>query len=193
MKCRVLGALLLAMGVAAGVAAQEECPTGKPKVLVPAISPVVGQSPMWATAGSTASNAEWESADKPVGVMWVRDLAVVGPAVLTGSLKGKPDQRVLFAERGSTLGVKNPKFALTGLGLKPSKATLADVQKYGFYQADVWFPSTGCYEIQARVGKTDSTIYLNVETKKETAKPAPKAGAKPAPTAKPAAKPAPKG
>jgi len=170
------------MGVAA-VAAAQECPTGKPKVLVPAISPVVGQSPMWATGGSTSATLDWESAEKAVGVMWVRDLAVVGPAVLTGNVQGKTDQRVLFAERGSTLGVKSPKFALTGLGLKPSKASLADVQKYGFYQTDVWFPAPGCYEIQARVGKTPSTIYLTVDVKKEkeTAKPAPKAGAKPAP------------
>jgi hypothetical protein len=186
MKCRVLGALLLAMGVATGVAAQEECPSGKPKLLVPAISSVVGQSPMWATGGAGVGGVDWVAADKPVGVLWVRDLAVVGPAIITGQLRGTPATRVLFAERGSTLGVKQEKFALTGLGIKPGKATLADVQKYGFYQVDAWFPSVGCYEMTGRVGKTESKIYLDVQVAKETAKP----GAKPG--AKPAAKPAPK-
>ena len=178
MKCRVLGALFLAMGVATGVAAQEECPTGKPTVLLKAISPVLGEGPIWATTG--AATVDWVDAEKPVGVLWVRDLSITGPALLTGQLRGKPDVRVLFAERGSTLGVKQPKFTLTGLGLKPPKASLADVQKYAFHQTDVWFPSTGCYEITGRVGKTPATLYLQVEVKKEPAKPAAKAAAKPA-------------
>ncbi len=178
MKYGVVGALLLVMGVATGVAAQEECPTGKQKILVPAISPVFGEGPLWATTGATT--AEWVAPEKPVAVLWVRDLEVTGPpAILTGQLRGTPTTKVLFAERGSTLGVKQEKFVLSGLGTKPGKATLKDVQRYAFFQTDVWFPAAGCYEVTGRIGKQTSTVYFRVAVKEEKgAKPGSKTAAK---------------
>lgn len=163
MRCWVLGAVLLAASGATSVSAQDDCAVGSAKPMVSAITPVVGQSPLWATTGIGA--IAWAGPDKPVGVLWVRDLSVVGPGFITGQLKGTPATKVRFTTRGSTLGVKEERYRFDGLGMKPAKVTQADLQKYGFYQTDVWFPAAGCYEITGRVGRQQSVIYFRVAQK----------------------------
>lgn len=160
MRRWVLSAALLAMAIVSRVSAQDDCPTGRPRPLLSAITPVVGQSPLWATTGLGA--IVWEAPDKPISVLWIRDVTVKGPALIAGQLRGTPATRVRFTTRGSTLGVREERYKLDGLGMKPTKASQADLQKYGFYQTDVYFPAAGCYEFTGRVGSQQSMIYLRV-------------------------------
>jgi hypothetical protein len=70
---------------------------------------------------------------------------------------------VKFSAPGSTLGVREERFKLDQIGIKPGKVTPQDLQKYSFHRTNVWFSEPGCYELTARVGKQQSVIVVKVE------------------------------
>lgn len=148
--------LLLA---ASRASAQGDCPTARSARLIPAITPVVGQSPMWITTG--AGPLAWKGPSEPVVVLWVRDQSVRGPALLSGQQRGG-GAKVRFSRPGALSAFRDEQMKLDSIGLKPSKVTPEELQKYSFHQTEVWFPAAGCYELSARVGREQSVIVMRV-------------------------------
>jgi hypothetical protein len=155
MNSLVLGLTLLAATSVA--AAPEECPSGRPVRVIPNVVPALGQSPLWAATGGRP--IAWEGPNEPARVLWLRDLAVKGPAFLSGKARtgrAKPGfARSMYANREA-------RFKLDDLGDKPKGVKDADLLKYAFHWTLVWFPEPGCYEITARVGREQSVIHLEV-------------------------------
>lgn len=177
MRLVLYSVLVVLLSPLAGLA-QDECPSPKPTRLLSAITPVIGQSPMWATTGT--GPITWKGPNTPVVVVWVRDLSVPGQGALTGQRRGAPTAKVRFQTFGSTLGVKQERYVLDQLGSKPPKISQEDLRKYSFHQTEVWFPEPGCYDITARVGKQQAVIVLNIPKPGDTAKPGAKPAGKPA-------------
>lgn len=160
MKIWVFGVALALAMTASPVYAQSDCPSGRPSRLIPSITPVVGQSPLWITTGS--GPVAWESAKDPVQVLVVRNVAVKGPAFLSAKPRaGTAKVRFAFA----SLGLPVERIKLDDLGIKPSTVKDAELKKYAFHRMFIWFPEPNCYEITARVGREQSLIYLNVAPK----------------------------
>lgn len=158
MKRWIFGVVLLAFAMPA--AAQTECPPARPRTLLPAVLPVFGESPIWATAG--AGPPAWDGPEKPLNVLWIRDLGVSGPAFISGQLQGKPATKPRFSTRGSTIGLREERYKLDGFGLKPARVTMDDLRKYSFFQIDVWFPVAGCYEMTGRIGRKQSVMHFKI-------------------------------
>lgn len=160
MKIWVFGVAFALATTASPVHAQGDCPSGRPSRLVSTITPVLGQSPLWITTGS--GPIAWEGSKDPVQVLVVRDVAVKGPAFLSGKQRtGAAKVRFAFA----ALGLPNERIKLDDLGIKPTAVKEVDLQKYAFHRMFIWFPEPSCYEITARVGRAQSLIYLNVASK----------------------------
>jgi hypothetical protein len=83
--------------------------------------------------------------------------------LLNGQRQGAATVKVKFSAPGSTLGVREERFKLDQIGIKPGKVTPQDLQKYSFHRTNVWFSEPGCYELTARVGKQQSVIVVKVE------------------------------
>ena len=81
MKVETLGAALIATGlvVVSPAYGQEECPVGRPEILVRGIIPVTGDGPLWVAVGS--GTISWIGPNEGVTVLWVRDYEVSGPAL----------------------------------------------------------------------------------------------------------------
>ncbi len=159
----VLVFLIVSMTVgpatADALAAQAPCPTGKPASLVRGLGPVVGQSPIWVTPGRFP--IKWDGPNYPVQLLWVIDAAARGQIFVTG--RNRDTKALLrFTKFGDTLGERQARFALDPLGYKPKQAPPEELRRYGFDLIYGWFPETGCYEIQARVGRQQATIYLEI-------------------------------
>jgi hypothetical protein len=163
MKCWVLSLTLLAATTTVA-GSPEECSSGRPVRVIPNVIPALGQSPIWAATGGRP--IPWETPNEPARVLWLRDLAVKGAALLTGKARtGRA--RPGFAK--TLLATREPRFKLDERGDKPTGIKDADLKKYAFHWTFVWFPEPGCYEITARVGQQQSVIYLQVvEGKKGT-------------------------
>jgi hypothetical protein len=140
---------------AAQAGAPSECPSGKPVKVLPSVIPALGQSPMWAATGGKP--LPWDGPGQPARVLWLRDVAVKGAAMLSGKAR-TGTARVQFAS--SMYANREMRFKLDGLGDKPKGIKEADLLKYAFHWTFVWFPEPGCYEITARVGSQQSLIYL---------------------------------
>jgi hypothetical protein len=138
---------------------QQECSSGKPLRLIKTINPVVGQSPVWVTTGAATGTKPilWEGSNNPVQVLWIRDLAVKGPALLSGTLAGGK-AKATFAK--AALGLPTDRFKFDALGDKPESVKDDDLRRYAFHRTYVWFPEPGCYEFTARVGSQQSVIRL---------------------------------
>ncbi len=165
MQLRVLacGSLVSLLVVPPASALAQDCPTAKPTLLTMAVTPVVGQSPAWLTWGK--GPLAWLGPDKPLGILFVRDRAVRGPATLSGRQRAS-GAKVRFGKTGSTLGLREDRIQLDALGTKPRTATPKDLERYSFHMLDVWFPDSGCYEVTARVGSQQSVILVNVEKRR---------------------------
>ncbi len=167
MTIRPFGSLLAVMlllaaaaGTATGAGAvQPPCPTGKPVSLVRGVGPVLGASPIWVTPGRFP--IKWDGPNYPVQLLWVIDANARGQIVLTGK---KRDSKVVarFTKFGDTLGERRARWILDPLGYTPKQVAQADLRRYGFDLIYAWFAEPGCYEIQARVGRQQATIYLEV-------------------------------
>lgn len=155
----VLGVVLLLTSDATH--AQEPCAPAKPRQLVQSLTPVTGQSPMWVTTG--AGPVVWKGPNEPVTLLWVRDVSVTGSALLNGQRQGAASTKVKFSAPGSTLAIREERFKLDQIGIKPGKVTPQDLQKYSFHRTNVWFSEPGCYELTARVGRQQSLIVLKVD------------------------------
>lgn len=157
MKLWALGLGLFLVTVPSLGNAQEDCPSGRPSRLIPTINPALGQSPMWVVIGS--GPIPWKGSNHPVQALWIRDVAVKGPAFLSGTVRaGKA--KASFAT--ALYGLPGERFKLDELGEKPRLVKEADLRRYSFHRTYVWFPTPGCYEITARVGRQVSVIYLSV-------------------------------
>jgi hypothetical protein len=161
LACSLLG--FLAGSVSAGPArtsgVAEDCPTARPAVLTKALTPVVGKSPLWLTWGT--GPVPWKSANDPVQLMFVRDRSVPGQAFVSGKHRGS-NAPLRFTKFGETLGTRLTRYTLAPLGWKPSLAKAEDFDKYEFDRVFGWFAEAGCFEITARVGRQQSTMYLQV-------------------------------
>jgi hypothetical protein len=116
---------------------------------------------MWVTTGT--GPIVWKGPNDPVTLLWVRDVSVTGSALLNGQRRGASPVKVRFSAPGSTLGVREERYKLDQIGVKPGKATPEDLQKYSFHRTNVWFSEPGCYELTARVGRQQSLIVLRVD------------------------------
>jgi hypothetical protein len=134
-----------------------ECPAGKPVKVLPSVVPALGQSPLWAATGGKP--LAWESAGSPIRVLWLRDVAVKGAAMLSGKARTGTAKTTFAA---SMYANREMRYKLDGLGDKPKGVKDADLLKFAFHWTFVWFPEPGCYEITARVGSQQSLIYLEV-------------------------------
>jgi hypothetical protein len=155
----VLGITILTT-MSAPADTQDPCPAGRPARLISNVVPVLGQSPMWAATGG--QSIDWESPAEPARVLWLRDVAVKGPAFLTAKLFGKSTSAAKVGFATSLYGSREQRLKLDHMGTKPAGIKDADFQKYAFHWTFVWFPSPGCYEMTGRVGSQQSVIYLNV-------------------------------
>ncbi|MBI2833093.1 MAG: hypothetical protein HYX76_01530 [Acidobacteria bacterium] len=160
MTTSALGVFVLIGLIVGGRTPDDRCAATRTFVLTRAITPVIGQSPIWVTAGR--GPLVWPGADKAIELLIVRDRAVPGLALIVGRNRqtGVP---VKFTKTGSTLGIRNEKFQLDAIGLKPRTATAPDFNRYTFHTADLWVGGEGCYELVARVGRQMATMYLQVE------------------------------
>lgn len=136
-----------------------ECATARPVKLTAAITPAIGQSPIWVTTGRGPIG--WEAPDRPVRLLWVRDRAVRGRAIISGR-EIKTGAKLRLSKAGSTLGLRDEQHELDALGVKPASATLADLSTYSFHNTEAWFPEPGCYEITGRVGREQAVLRLPV-------------------------------
>lgn len=134
-----------------------ECPAGKPVKVVPSVVPALGQSPLW--AATSGKPLAWEGPGQPARVLWLRDVAVKGAAMLSGKAR-TGSAKATFA--ANMYGNREMRFKLDALGDKPKGVKEADLLKVSFHWTFVWFPEPGCYEIAARVGSQQSLIYLDV-------------------------------
>lgn len=161
MKSWALGIALLGLAAASPASAQDECPSGRPVRLIPTLNPVIGQSPVWMTAGQTTGTKPiaWQGSNHPVQILWIRDLAVKGPVVLTGKIRGGKE-KVTFAK--VLYGLPLDRFKFDQLGDKPANVKEADLKRYAFHRTYVWFPMAGCYEVTARVGTQQSVLSFKV-------------------------------
>ncbi len=155
----VLGGVLLLTSIPTH--AQEPCSPAKTRQLVQSLTPVAGQSPMWVTTG--AGSVAWKGPNEPVTFLWVRDVSVTGSALLNGQRQGAAAVKVKFSAPGSTLGIREERFKLDQIGIKPGKVTPQDLEEYSFHRTNVWFSEPGCYELTARVGRQQSLIVLKVD------------------------------
>jgi hypothetical protein len=155
----VLGGVLLLVSTA--TSAQQPCVPAKSRQLVQSLTPVTGQSPMWVTTGT--GPPVWKGPNDPLTFLWIRDVSVAGSALINGQRQGAATVKVKFSAPGSTLGVREERFKLDQIGIKPGKVTPQDLQKYSFHRTNVWFSEPGCYELTARVGKQQSVIVVKVE------------------------------
>lgn len=154
-----LGGVLLLVSTPAY--AQQPCAPAKPRQLVQSLTPVAGQSPMWVTTGS--GPIIWKGPNDPLTFLWVRDVSVNGSALLNGQRQGAANVKVKFSAPGSTLGVREERYKLDQVGIKPGNVTPQDLQKYSFHRTNVWLTEPGCYELTARVGKQQSVIVVKVD------------------------------
>lgn len=153
----VLGIALLTTPAPAG--GQDPCPAGRPTRLVANVIPAIGQSPIWAATGGKP--IAWEGPTTPVRVLWLRDVAVNGPAFLSGRLSAEPTTaNAAFAT--SMYGARQARLTLDHIGDKPAGIKDADLRKYAFHWTFIWFPRPGCYAITGSVGTRRSVVYLNV-------------------------------
>jgi hypothetical protein len=150
----VLGLTLLA---ATSAVSPEECSSSRPVRVIANVVPALGQSPLWAATGGKP--LAWEGPHTPVRVLWLRDIGVKGAAFLSGKARSGR-AKVEFAR--SEYANREARYKLDDLGDKPKGVKDVDLQKYAFHWTLVWFPEPGCYEITARVGREQSTVYLEV-------------------------------
>lgn len=162
MFVRALGcAVAFVMAVALHAAGQTaDCPASKLRPLIPAIAPVLGDSPLWVTAGRGPT--VWPGADKPIDLLLVRDRAVAGAAIVAGKHRASGGT-ARFGRPGTTAGLWEERYRLDQAGTKPRAATPEDLERYSFHAAEGVFPEPGCYEITGRVGPQQVTIFLNLE------------------------------
>ncbi len=162
MRVETLGAVLVATGLAVVSPAygQEECPVGRPEILVRGIIPVTGDGPLWVGAGS--GTISWAGPNEGVTVLWIRDYEVSGPAMISGANRAS-GAKAGFARTTSALGSRTERYRLENIGFQPDDISQADLRRYSFHRGAVFFPEPGCYEITARVGRETAALYLEVE------------------------------
>lgn len=153
------GLSVLLAGSRAAVFPPQDCPVGRPTVLTKAVAAAVGQSPLWVVIGR--GPVKWVGPNDPVQLLWVLDGQARGQAFVTGKHR-KTGAVLRFTKFGDRLGERQARYTLQLLGYKPKQATAEDLQRYGFDLIYAWFPEPGCYEISGRVGRQQSTIYLEV-------------------------------
>ncbi|MAM84867.1 MAG: hypothetical protein CL472_09430 [Acidobacteria bacterium] len=162
MKVGVLGALVAtSLFVVSPAHAQEECPAGRPEVLVAGMIPVIGDGPLWAGVG-TGAIPPWGGPNAGVWMLWIRDYEISGPAVISGANRAS-GAKAAFAQNIEALSVRNERHRLRGGGFQPPKISQGDLRRYSFHRGAVFFPEPGCYEITSRVGRETGTFYLNIE------------------------------
>ena len=162
MKVETLGAALVATGlvVASPAYGQEECPVGRPEILVRGIIPVTGDGPLWVAVGS--GTISWIGPNEGVTVLWVRDYEVSGPALISGANRAS-GAKAGFAFSTSALASRTERYRLENVGFQPDDISQADLRRYSFHRGAVFFPEAGCYEITAQVGREKAALYLDVE------------------------------
>ena len=162
MKVETLGAALVATGlvVVSPAYGQEECPVGRPEILVRGIIPVTGDGPLWVAAGS--GTISWTGPNEGVTVLWVRDYEVSGPALISGANRAS-GAKAGFAHTTSALSSRTERYRLENIGFQPNDISQADLRRYSFHRGAVFFPEPGCYEITAQVGREKAALYLDVE------------------------------
>lgn len=143
----------------AAAATAQDCPTGKPSVITRAVPAVLGQGPLWVTAGSHP--IKWESSASPVQLVWVLDASARGQAIVTGK-HARSGALLKFTRFGDTLGERQSRYQINPLGYRPSLAKPEDLKKFGFDRSYAWIPEPGCYELTARVGRQQTKIFLQV-------------------------------
>lgn len=157
MKLGVLGAALLLLATGAPASGQDACPPPAPVRLIANVTPVLGQGPLWVAAGGKP--LKWKGPNTPIKLLWIRDVTARGPAWITGKARtgtGKTTfSRALY-------GLPVDKLPLDELGEKVDGIKEADLKKYAFYWAFIYFPGPGCYEVAGRVGRQQTSIILTV-------------------------------
>lgn len=104
---------------------------------------------------------KWDGPNYPVQLLWVVDAAARGQIFVSG--RNRDTKALLrFTKFGDTLGERQARFTLDPLGYKPKQTPPEELKKYGFDLIYAWFPEPGCYEIQARVGRQHTTLYLEI-------------------------------
>ena len=161
MRVETLGAALIATGLAVVSPAygQEECPVGRPEILVRGIIPVTGDGPLWVAVGGTI---RWTGPNEGVTVLWVRDYDVRGVVSISGTNRAS-GAKAGFGETTSALGARNERYRLGNVGFQPDDISQADLRRYAFHRGAIFFPEPGCYEITAQIGREKAALYLDVE------------------------------
>ena len=152
-------ACLLTVSSVAEMPAAAPCPQEHPHLVVPAVRPAFGSSPLWLSA---RPHLTWRGPRAAVPVIWIRDRSVPGLAVVSGRDRGS-GARARFGNAGSTLRVREERYQIGWTGVRLRDVATADLRRFVFVPSDVWFPTPGCYEIVASVGLSKSVFVLNVE------------------------------
>ena len=163
MRMRALSSFfLLAFLASGGVAhAQEdgECPAGSPTTLVKGIISAVGEKPIWVAVGRDP--LVWKGEGEAQTVMWIRDLEATGAIMLSGT-NTETGAAMQFAANNTALP-RPEKFRLDARGTMPrGDVSQDDLRAYTFHPSAVWFPSAGCYQINAQIGREQAVLHLEI-------------------------------
>lgn len=161
---RTLGFTLLVtvVALAAVPAGRQDCTSGKPAIVSGAVPRALGKSPFWLTAESFP--IKWTDPDAPVQLIWIIDAAAREPYYVSGKHRasGAP---MKFTKVGDRVGMRQVRWRLDPLGLKPAQAKPQDLEKFSFDRTYAWFPSAGCYEIRGQARNQETIILVQVGDK----------------------------
>ena len=151
-------ACLLTIPLVADIPAAAPCPQSKMSLVVQSLPAAYGVSPMWLSASSPLT---WTGSRDPFSVMWIRDRAAPGLAVVSGRDRAS-GARAQFGRPASILRSRTERYQLGWTGTRPPKVATVDLERFVFEPTDLWFPEPGCFEIVAQVGLAKSVFFLEV-------------------------------
>jgi len=139
---------------------QVSCAASPRQALLPeVIAPAAGESPIWFVDGG---GGQWQGPNVPVKSVWILERKIAGALRVTGRQR-ESTQSLTFREamNGPVIGslvIDTPAEA----SMTPGGASAEVMRKFAFVASYVFYPSPGCWELDAQLGEQRRKVVVAV-------------------------------
>lgn len=123
------------------------------------IASSAGESPIWFVDGG---GGVWHGADFPIKSVWILDRATSGALRVSGRETQK-NRAVTF--RRVTDGPRTPSLLIEAPfaeSMTPGGASVETMRKFAFVSSELFYPSPGCWELDAQLGERRVKVVVEV-------------------------------
>ena len=137
-----------------------ECSEPPRENRLPVIASMAGASPVWVV---DAAFGVWPGSDKPVKTVWVVARSHQGDLRVTGRRLDGPGRaqfkKGVYGSIVDELVIPNAH----RMGVIPGGASSDVVRDHAFHPSYVIYPSSGCWELVARMGGDEVKVVINMK------------------------------